>query len=197
MAEAFTKPGTANVSPADRVKLKSLLAHYAKKAHPFTACKRDQMKHGLSEDHANRRCAVLKDLIRGTTKWRKGAKNLSVAELREVIDMADASGLDCPTLTQARRVLAVAEAREQIDMAKKREPSEATGPLQKHRLTRGPRKGQVVEGRYINGKFYEVKTNTQKGNPRAGEKFVALKRKDGKRVHRYRKGGKTIDIVVK
>lgn len=70
LAEAFTKPGTANVSAKDKAKLKGLLAHYMKMAHPFTACKRDQLKHGLSEDHANRRCAVLKDVGTGTTKWR-------------------------------------------------------------------------------------------------------------------------------
>lgn len=69
-AEQFTKPGTANVSAGDRKKLSGLLKHYAKMPHPFTACKRDQIKHGLTPDHANRRCAVIKDLIRGTTKWR-------------------------------------------------------------------------------------------------------------------------------
>ena len=75
MPEQFTKPGTANVSPADRKKLSGLLKHYAKKAHPFGSCVRDQIKHGLSKGHAERRCAVLKDLIRGTTKWRgKGKK---------------------------------------------------------------------------------------------------------------------------
>jgi hypothetical protein len=70
MPERFTKPGTANVSPADKKKLSPLLKHYAKKAHPFTTCVRDQVKHGLGADHAKRRCAVLKDIIRGTTKWR-------------------------------------------------------------------------------------------------------------------------------
>lgn len=69
-AEAFTKPGTANVSVADRKKLAPLLRHYASKPHPFTSCYRDQVKHGLSPGHAKRRCAVLKDLIRGTTRWR-------------------------------------------------------------------------------------------------------------------------------
>ena len=74
MPETFSKPGTADVTPADRKKLSGLLKHYAKKAHPFTACVRDQIKHGLSKEHANRRCAVLKDILRGTTKWRKGGK---------------------------------------------------------------------------------------------------------------------------
>ncbi len=70
MAEAFTKPGTANVSAKDKKKLKGLLLHYAKQPKPFTACYRDQIKHGLSPDHAARRCAVLKDIIRGNTRWR-------------------------------------------------------------------------------------------------------------------------------
>lgn len=70
MAEQFTKPGTANVSPSDLEKLRPLMEHYRGMVHPFGACKRDQMKHGLSEDHANRRCAVLKDLIEGNTMWR-------------------------------------------------------------------------------------------------------------------------------
>jgi hypothetical protein len=62
MAETFSKPGTADVSPADRKKLRALIAHYAKKPHPFTACYRDQIKHGLSPEHAKRRCAVIKKL---------------------------------------------------------------------------------------------------------------------------------------
>jgi hypothetical protein len=70
VAERFTKPGTANVSARDKVKLLSLLKHYRAKPHPFTACYRDQIKHGLSPDHAARRCAVLKDVMMGTTKWR-------------------------------------------------------------------------------------------------------------------------------
>lgn len=78
----FTKPGTANVSPEDRRKLLPLLKYYRSKAHPFTACYRDQIKHGLTPDHAKRRCAVLKDLITGTTKWRgKETKAKVVARL--------------------------------------------------------------------------------------------------------------------
>lgn len=60
--ETFSKPGTADVTAGDRKKLAPLIKHYASMAHPFTACKRDQLKHGLSEDHANRRCSVLKKL---------------------------------------------------------------------------------------------------------------------------------------
>lgn len=75
MAERFTKPGTANVSPSDRAKLAPLLKHYAKQPKPFTACYRDQIKHGVAPEHAKRRCAVIKDLIHGgDTSWRKGGK---------------------------------------------------------------------------------------------------------------------------
>lgn len=71
MAERFTKPGTLNVSAKDKIKLAPLYKHYKGKAHPFTSCVRDQVKHGLSEDHAKRRCAVLLDSFQGTG-WRKG-----------------------------------------------------------------------------------------------------------------------------
>lgn len=113
MPERFSTPGTANVSPADLKKLAPLLKHYRAKARPFRACYRDQIKHGLSPGHAARRCAVLKDLITGTTKWRKGGKkrNLSVEELRDIVDLADASGLDCEQLKKARQVLEMAEGR--------------------------------------------------------------------------------------
>lgn len=65
MAETFSKPGTADVTAADRKRLAPIILHYAKKAHPFTACYRDQIKHGLSPEHAKRRCAVVKALGKG------------------------------------------------------------------------------------------------------------------------------------
>jgi hypothetical protein len=78
--------GASNASPRDRKKLKGLLKYYAKKAHPFRACVRDNTKR-FGPDGAARICATLKDIIRGTTKWRgknnprdkgtAGIKNLS------------------------------------------------------------------------------------------------------------------------
>lgn len=201
MAERFTKPGTANVSPADRKKLAGLLKHYRAKAHPFKACYRDQIKHGLTPDHAARRCAVLKDLIHGGTGWRKGGKkrNLSVSELRDIVDLADASGLDCDQLKAARRVLELAEQREAVDMATVAPPAApAKEGLISYRITRGPRKGQVVQGRRgKDGTFYEVRVNTAKGNPRAGRKFLVTKDSKGRTVHVYNIGGKRVPIVVK
>lgn len=82
------RPGTnfTKVPPKNVAKLRPIIDHYKGMAHPFTACVRDQVKHGLSQDHANRRCAVVKDLGAGTTKWRKGAKSGKVAE--EVLEAA-------------------------------------------------------------------------------------------------------------
>lgn len=55
--------------PRARHKLRFLLRYYAKKTHPFRACVDDNMKRfgpGKTEAY----CATLKDIIRGTTKWR-------------------------------------------------------------------------------------------------------------------------------
>lgn len=76
------KPGTnyLQVTPAHRAKLKGLMAYYAKKPHPFTACVRDNTKR-FGPERAKRVCAVLKDLIENRTTWRKGGKKkLSAAE---------------------------------------------------------------------------------------------------------------------
>jgi len=79
----FSK-GTANVSASDVKKLHPLLKHYAKMRHPFTACVRDNRKRFGPKTEAY--CAVLKDLIVGSTNWRgKGKKytphNLSEEEI--------------------------------------------------------------------------------------------------------------------
>lgn len=62
------------VGPHAREKLRPILKHYAHMAHPFTVCVRDQIKHGLSPEQADRRCAVIKDLIVGNTNWRGKGK---------------------------------------------------------------------------------------------------------------------------
>lgn len=62
MPETFSKPGSADVTAGDRFKLRFLLKHYCPMAHTFTACYRDQVKHGVAPDHAKRRCAVIKML---------------------------------------------------------------------------------------------------------------------------------------
>lgn len=56
------------VGPKARHELHGLLKYYAKKKHPFAACVRDNRKR--FGPRAEAVCAVLKDIIRGTTKWR-------------------------------------------------------------------------------------------------------------------------------
>ena len=58
-----------NVGPAARYRLRNLLAYYAKKPQPFRACVRDNMKR-FGPGRTEAVCATLKDMIRGTTKWR-------------------------------------------------------------------------------------------------------------------------------
>jgi len=67
---ALPKPGpnAAQVGPDARWKLRGILRHYAKKPHPFAACVRDNRKR--FGPRAEAVCAVVKDLIRGTTHWR-------------------------------------------------------------------------------------------------------------------------------
>jgi hypothetical protein len=71
------------VGPEARAKLKNLLKFYAKKAKPFTACKRDNMKR-FGPGGVDRVCATLKDIIRGTTKWRKQRRSLGMSEADEL-----------------------------------------------------------------------------------------------------------------
>lgn len=62
------------VGPEARQKLRKLLKFYAQKPHPFTACVRDNRKRFGSGTEAV--CATLKDIIRGTTKWRNGGDHV-------------------------------------------------------------------------------------------------------------------------
>lgn len=57
------------VGPDARNKLKGILQHYAKDPHPFRACVKDNMKR-FGPGRTEAVCATLKDIIRGTTKWR-------------------------------------------------------------------------------------------------------------------------------
>lgn len=84
------RPGTnfTKIPPQNVKKLSGIISHYAKMAHPFSACVRDQIKHGLSDDHAKRRCAVVTDLGKGTTKWRNGGGKKKVAEAELEIQLA-------------------------------------------------------------------------------------------------------------
>lgn len=57
------------VGPTQRHQLRGLLRYYAKKDKPFTACVHDNTKR-FGPGRVEKVCAVLKDIIRGTTHWR-------------------------------------------------------------------------------------------------------------------------------
>jgi hypothetical protein len=84
-AETFSKPGTADVTPSDAKKITPLARHYLKMAHPFTSCVRDQVSHGLSPDHAKRRCAVLLDYF-DPARARHSNSKLGKAEVDALWD---------------------------------------------------------------------------------------------------------------
>lgn len=69
-----------DVGPYARKKLKGILAKYRKSAHPFEECRRDQVSNGLPDKIARERCATLKDILMGTTHWRKGSKKMHAAD---------------------------------------------------------------------------------------------------------------------
>lgn len=57
------------VGPHQRHQLRGLLRYYAKQAHPFRACVKDNTKR-FGPGQVEKVCATLKDIIRGTTHWR-------------------------------------------------------------------------------------------------------------------------------
>lgn len=90
MSEAAAgKPGTnwKQVGPAAKKKLGGILGKYAKSAHPFTDCVKDNTKR-FGPEGAKKVCAVDKDLIRKSTNWRKGGKSVE-AELLAMVEKAE------------------------------------------------------------------------------------------------------------
>ena len=57
------------VGPDARAHLRGILKHYAKEPHPFRACVKDNMKR-FGPGRTEAVCATLKDIIKGTTRWR-------------------------------------------------------------------------------------------------------------------------------
>ncbi len=74
-----------DVGPEARRKLRHLLSYYAKKPHPFRACVRDNMKR-FGPGRVERVCATLKDIIRNTTKWRKGRQSFNASDIPPELD---------------------------------------------------------------------------------------------------------------
>lgn len=89
------------VGPEARMKLRNLLAHYAKQPHPFRACVTDNMKR-FGPGRTEAVCATLKDIIKGTTRWRHGAEGATALsdvpeidnEVIELIESISASDLE-------------------------------------------------------------------------------------------------------
>lgn len=66
--------GTADVSPADRTKLKGIIARLARQKKPFSVCMRDLRKHqpDWSDERRKRTCQTLKTLA-GRSSDKAGA----------------------------------------------------------------------------------------------------------------------------
>jgi hypothetical protein len=78
------------VSPEHRKKIAPIVKHYMKEAHPFTACVRDNRKRFPEPGRAERICAVVKDMGKRTTTWRRNTKlresGTVVGALQEAFD---------------------------------------------------------------------------------------------------------------
>jgi hypothetical protein len=68
-----------DVGPEAREHLSGILKHYAKEAKPFTACVKDNMKR-FGPGRTERVCATLKDIIRGTTRWRNHHEGVAASD---------------------------------------------------------------------------------------------------------------------
>jgi hypothetical protein len=85
------------VGPEARHKLRGILRHYAKMAHPFRACVRDNEKR-FGPGQVEKVCAVLKDIIRGTTHWRNHPDESAV-----MASVFSDHGADIPVLNEDER----------------------------------------------------------------------------------------------
>jgi hypothetical protein len=102
------------VGPQQRHQLRGLLRHYAKEAHPFRSCVRDNTKR-FGPGQVDKVCATLKDIIRGTTHWRghpeldHGAPGAVAASAPEIDDDLAKILLEIPTERIDRLEMAVQE----------------------------------------------------------------------------------------
>jgi hypothetical protein len=84
-----TRPGTnfIQIPPEHRKKVKPLVKYYRTKPHPFRACVRDNTKR--FGPRVNQVCAVVTDMVHGSTHWRKGGKkHLSAQGVPTTIDLS-------------------------------------------------------------------------------------------------------------
>lgn len=75
----------SDVSPDARAHLREILKHYAKNPHPFRACVRDNMKR-FGPGQTEKVCATVKDMIKGTHKWRNSGGGALAAASPEITD---------------------------------------------------------------------------------------------------------------
>jgi len=117
-ANGFSK-GTANVSPADMKRLRPILDKYRKNPHPFRACVKDNRKR--FGPNVNKFCAVIKDLIEGTTAWRGKKKGLSDSALNELfgldVDYSDVLFFSEITDEEVEEILSDNETQDDIEFA--------------------------------------------------------------------------------
>lgn len=99
-----------SVSPAARVKLRGILKKYARSAHPFRECVRDNMKR-FGPGRTEAICAALKDTVKGTTKWRNGGSNTAESDL--VIDADVLLALDALSEIDLQEIFLEARALEE------------------------------------------------------------------------------------
>lgn len=103
--------GTADVSPAARVKLKGIIARLAAKPHPFTTCMSDLREHkpDWSEDRRKKTCNVLKALAgRGSGNQMGLGLSESVClalddDVVDLLDRVELGTLELATLTAKKR----------------------------------------------------------------------------------------------
>lgn len=95
-----------DVGPAARAQLSAILKHYAKDPHPFRACVRDNMKR-FGPGRTEKVCATLKDMIRGTTRWRN-TDGVAASDTPEIDSEIEAVLLAIPEDALDRIVMEVA-----------------------------------------------------------------------------------------
>jgi hypothetical protein len=69
----------APISPGARFKLRNILKKYARSAHPFRDCVKDNMKR-FGPGRTEALCATLKDTIKGNKNWRNGGGGVGTSE---------------------------------------------------------------------------------------------------------------------
>jgi hypothetical protein len=92
------------------VKLRGILKKYAKSAHPFRDCVKDNMSR-FGPGRTEAVCATLKDTIKGNKNWRNGGSNTSESDA--VIDADVLLALDVISEIDLGKILLEARALEE------------------------------------------------------------------------------------